>query len=101
MRIPLFFIRYQTPVVRNIQDRVALLTKLPVLHQESIQVLRYGRGQYCHEHLDLLPGDEAGPRMATILIYLMDSEEGGEVRDCRLGVELKCEINAQLFEPHT
>lgn len=69
-------------MVSSIQDRVALLTRLPVLHQEMIQVLRYGKDQYCHKHKDILPdGDAAGQRVATILIYLADSEEGGEVRD--------------------
>ena len=58
---------------------MALLTRLPVLHQEYIQVLRYGRDQFCNKHTDILPGDAAGPRLATILIYLADSEEGGEV----------------------
>lgn len=71
--------RYETPMVSRIQDRVALMTRLPVLHQEDMQVLRYGKDQYYHKHTDSLPGDAAGPRVATILIYLADAEEGGEV----------------------
>jgi len=47
------------------------------------KVLRYGKDQYYHKHTDSLPGDTAGPRVATILIYLADVEEGGEVSDGR------------------
>lgn len=72
-------IRYQTPMISSIQDRVALLARLPVMHQEYIQVLRYGKDQFLTRHTDSLPGDKAGPRVATILIYLADVEEGGEV----------------------
>jgi hypothetical protein len=63
-------IRYETPMVSRIQDRVALMTRLPVLHQEDMQVLRYGKDQYYHKHTDSLPGDTAGPRVATILVFL-------------------------------
>ncbi|GAX75544.1 hypothetical protein CEUSTIGMA_g2987.t1 [Chlamydomonas eustigma] len=34
--------------------------------------------QYYHKHTDSLQDDDAGPRLATILIYLADAEEGGE-----------------------
>ena len=67
-------------MLTRIQDRVALMTRLPVIHQEDMQVLRYGMEQYYHKHTDSLPGDAAGPRVATLLIYLADAEEGGEVR---------------------
>lgn len=37
--------RYQTDIVKRMEDRIALLTHLPVTHQEDVQVLRYGIGQ--------------------------------------------------------
>jgi prolyl 4-hydroxylase len=42
------------------------------------QVLRYARGQYYKEHMDTLHDEVAGPRIATILLYLNNVEEGGE-----------------------
>ena len=48
------------------------------------QILRYGIGQYYHQHTDSLPNDIAGPRVATLLIYLADCQEGGEVRKGQL-----------------
>ena len=40
------------------------------------QVLRYGPGQKYGAHMDSLIDDS--PRMATVLLYLHDTEEGGE-----------------------
>eukprot|EP00195_Chlamydomonas_chlamydogama_P005831 CAMPEP_0202903772 /NCGR_PEP_ID=MMETSP1392-20130828/26225_1 /ASSEMBLY_ACC=CAM_ASM_000868 /TAXON_ID=225041 /ORGANISM="Chlamydomonas chlamydogama, Strain SAG 11-48b" /LENGTH=367 /DNA_ID=CAMNT_0049591101 /DNA_START=121 /DNA_END=1224 /DNA_ORIENTATION=- len=71
-----FLNRYQTPVIARIQDRVAVFTRAPVVHQEDMQVLRYGVGQYYHKHTDSLDNDT--PRMATLLLYLSDPVEGGE-----------------------
>jgi prolyl 4-hydroxylase len=41
-----------------------------------MQVLRYGIGQFYKRHTDSLENDS--PRIATLLIYLADPEEGGE-----------------------
>ncbi|KAJ9513678.1 hypothetical protein QJQ45_015435 [Haematococcus lacustris] len=71
-----FVNRYQDSIMQAIQDRIALYTHAPVLHQEDMQVLRYGVGQYYHRHQDSLSEDS--PRMATLLLYLSDATEGGE-----------------------
>ncbi|KAF5840968.1 hypothetical protein DUNSADRAFT_14992 [Dunaliella salina] len=71
-----FLTRYQDDIVKSIEERVALHTRAPVSHQEDVQVLRYGVGEYYHSHRDSLPNDS--PRMATVLIYLADPEVGGE-----------------------
>lgn len=73
-----FLRRYQDPVVTRIENRVAAWTHLPVSHQEDIQVLRYGIGQFYKVHADTLKDDEAGVRVATVLVYLNEPEEGGE-----------------------
>lgn len=71
-----FLARYETPMIGAIQERVAQWTKLNVSHQEDMQVLRYGIGQKYGAHYDSL-GDDT-PRVATVLLYLRDVEEGGE-----------------------
>ncbi|KAG2446166.1 hypothetical protein HXX76_000761 [Chlamydomonas incerta] len=71
-----FINRYATPVLAKIEDRVAVLTRVPVQYQEDMQVLRYGNGQYYHRHTDSLENDS--PRLATVLLYLSDPELGGE-----------------------
>lgn len=71
-----FLARYQDDVIGDIQERVSAWTKLPVSHQEDMQVLRYALGQEYGAHYDSLDNDS--PRIATVLLYLRDTVEGGE-----------------------
>lgn len=48
----------------------------PPALQEDFQVLRYGIGQKYGSHYDTL--EEAHPRLATVIVYLQDTEAGGE-----------------------
>ncbi|KXZ43534.1 hypothetical protein GPECTOR_88g477 [Gonium pectorale] len=73
-----FLKRYQDEIVERIENRVAAWTQIPVVHQEDTQVLRYGLGQQYKVHADTLRDDEAGVRVATVLIYLNEPEAGGE-----------------------
>lgn len=47
------------------------------------QVLRYDVGQYYHQHMDVLSNDQAGPRVATVLLYF--NTPGG--RPCRVAFQ--------------
>lgn len=71
-----FLPRLKDSIVTSIEDRVAAWVNIPTIHQEDIQVLRYGYGQKYGAHTDSLIDDSA--RLATVLIYLNDVEEGGE-----------------------
>ncbi|KAL4422743.1 hypothetical protein ABPG75_008940 [Micractinium tetrahymenae] len=74
-------------VVARIERRVATATHLPVSHAENLQVLRYELDQEYKAHYDVIETEEktavglqqtANPRVATLLMYLTDVEEGGE-----------------------
>uniref|UniRef100_A0A7S0X1H1 procollagen-proline 4-dioxygenase n=1 Tax=Chlamydomonas leiostraca TaxID=1034604 RepID=A0A7S0X1H1_9CHLO len=73
-----FLRRYQDAVVERLENKVAAWTHLPLDHQEDTQVLRYGIGQFYRVHSDTLRDEQAGVRVATVLIYLNEPEEGGE-----------------------
>ncbi|MEW5315416.1 MAG: hypothetical protein WDW38_006847 [Sanguina aurantia] len=73
-----FLRRYQDAVVERVENRIAAWTHLPVSHQEDLQLLRYGVGQFYKVHSDTLRDDEAGIRVATVLLYLNEPQEGGE-----------------------
>ena len=71
-------------VVEAIERRIAELTMLPEENQEALQVLHYGHGEKYGAHMDTffdkrLTGPEVGgERIATILMFLNEPEEGGE-----------------------
>ncbi|MBX3718258.1 MAG: 2OG-Fe(II) oxygenase [Parachlamydiales bacterium] len=94
-------------IIRNIEKRIAALTMLPEENGEGIQVLSYGPGAEYQPHYDYFdpatPGgkacyDRGGQRIATLIIYLHTTEEGGETifPKARIGVR-PIKGNAVLF----
>lgn len=82
-----FLNRGKFPLVTMLENRLARITMLPPYHGEDLQVLKYGVGQKYDAHHDVGELDsksgaqlaaEGGHRVATVLLYLTDVEEGGE-----------------------
>ncbi|KAM0055155.1 putative procollagen-proline 4-dioxygenase [Helianthus debilis subsp. tardiflorus] len=77
-----FLARGYDETVRTIEERIADFTFLPVENGEGLQVLHYEVGQQYEPHfdyfLDPFNAKNGGQRMATVLMYLTDVEEGGE-----------------------
>lgn len=89
-----FVSRVHDPVIQTVLQRVATWVKAPVENHEDLQVLRYGVGQKYGAHTDSLIDDS--PRMATILLYLHDTEEGGETAFPETHVDVTPELEARL-----
>jgi prolyl 4-hydroxylase len=75
------------PVVKNIQRKIAQATQIPEENCEDFQVLHYDLGGEYQPHFDYFdistPGglshyNRGGQRVATFMIYLANTEEGGE-----------------------
>lgn len=80
------------PFLKSIERKTASLVRLPVNHQEPVQVLRYGQTEKYDSHHDFFEPSlyqqdpdtlrliENGRRnrMITVFWYLSDVEEGGE-----------------------
>ena len=79
-------------VLRKLETRVARLARIPRLHQEPVQVLRYGFGEKYDQHTDyfdpelysqddetlsLIQGGRRN-RLATVFWYLTNVTQGGE-----------------------
>jgi len=69
-------------VLDKIERRIAEALLIPVEHFEGFNVLRYQLGQHYYSHMDSFDPKDFGPqptnRLATVLLYLSDVEEGGE-----------------------
>ncbi|KAL0424903.1 UNVERIFIED_CONTAM: putative prolyl 4-hydroxylase 10 [Sesamum radiatum] len=77
-----FLARGRDKIVQRIEKRIADFTFLPVEHGEGLQILHYEVGQKYEPHydyfLDEFNTQNGGQRVATVLMYLSDVEEGGE-----------------------
>lgn len=95
------------PVVANIEERIANLTMMPIENGESIQVLHYLPGAEYKPHYDYFDPqtvggaacfNRGGQRLATFIMYLHDTEEGGETIFPKAKVSVKpIKGNAVLF----
>ena len=67
------------PVVRRIEERIANTTFIPFENGEAMYLLKYAVGQEYKPHYDWFhgAGKQSTQRMATIIMYLSDVEEGG------------------------
>ncbi|KAL4446852.1 hypothetical protein ABPG77_008096 [Micractinium sp. CCAP 211/92] len=69
-------------VLAFIEDKIAAVTMVPAGHGEPFNVLRYELSQHYDSHYDSFSEEEYGPqssqRIATVLLYLSDVEDGGE-----------------------
>ncbi|HYD81001.1 MAG TPA: 2OG-Fe(II) oxygenase [Paucimonas sp.] len=82
-----FFALNENPFIAGLDQRIARLMQLPVANGEGLQILNYRIGGEYKPHYDYfppqLPGSaphiaRGGQRVATLVIYLNDVEEGGE-----------------------
>lgn len=57
--------RNQDPIIAALEERLALWSQIPVVHQEDLQVLRYSPGEKFDPHYDMFG------RVMTVIMYLM------------------------------
>ncbi|KAI8470885.1 MAG: hypothetical protein J3K34DRAFT_458598 [Monoraphidium minutum] len=69
-------------VLAWLEEKIAAVTLLPASHGEAFNILRYDLGAHYDSHMDTFDpkdfGEQDSQRMATVLVYLSDVEEGGE-----------------------
>jgi prolyl 4-hydroxylase len=93
----MFFALGENPLIERIEQRIAALLDLPVIHGEGLQVLHYQHGQEYQPHVDWFdpaqPGHarvtaQGGQRVASVVMYLNTPEAGGGTGFPALGLEV-------------
>jgi prolyl 4-hydroxylase len=92
-----FFHINENPFIAKLDHRIAALMNLPVHNGEGIQILNYQIGGEYKPHFDYFPPDlpgsathiaRGGQRVATLVMYLNDVEEGGETIFPEIGLKV-------------
>jgi prolyl 4-hydroxylase len=100
------FDRGGDPVVKAVEQRLAVLSGLPEPNGEGLQILHYRVGGEYRPHFDYFdpatPGcalqlKHGGQRLLTIILYLNDVEGGGGTIFPELGLEFLPEKGAALM----
>lgn len=81
------FLHHQgSPLLLNLESRVSELTGCPISHQETLQVLRYEKGQYYLPHLDYWdPGLRVSPFLPSLLLMIAYYQSPQEVKRSHAG----------------
>lgn len=90
------------PIIKNIYQRISDMTMVPKVNFESMQILRYTKGQEYKTHHDMALKDLemlSGPRILTFFLYLSDVEEGGETFFPQLDLKVKPKRGSAVLWP--
>lgn len=102
--------RGESPLVARIEARLAALMRWPVERGEGLQLLRYEKGNEYRPHFDWfdasLPGprkhlESGGQRLATVIMYLTDVEQGGATSFPKLGLQVQPKKGSAVFFANT
>ena len=93
----MFFERGENAVVARLEQRIGALLRWPVEFGEGLQILRYRPGAQYRPHYDYFdpaePGTptilrRGGQRLATLVMYLQEPDQGGATTFPDVGLEV-------------
>ncbi len=102
--------RGENELVARIEARIEALTRWPAENGEGLQVLRYDKGNEYRPHFDwfdpALPGprkhmERGGQRVATMIMYLSDVEQGGATSFPNVGLQIQPKKGCAVFFANT
>ena len=77
-----FLQRGQDTPIKDIEAKIAKMSGIPAENGEGLQILNYEASEKYEAHFDYFHDQvnqvDGGQRLATMLMYLTDVEEGGE-----------------------
>lgn len=102
----MFFERGENPIVARLEQRIAALLRWPLEFGEGLQILRYAPGAQYRPHYDYFdPGEpgtpvilrRGGQRVATLVMYLQEPEQGGATTFPDVGLEVAPKRGTGVF----
>jgi len=93
-----YFIRRENEFIARLEERISELMNWPLEFGEGVQVLNYQVGNEYKAHFDYFPPNEpgslthlanGGQRVATLVMYLNDVEDGGDTYFPSIGLSVK------------
>jgi prolyl 4-hydroxylase len=102
----MFFERGENAVVARVEQRIARLLRWPLEFGEGLQILRYAPGAQYRPHYDYFdPGEpgtptilrRGGQRVATLVMYLQEPEQGGATTFPDVGLEVAPKRGTGVF----
>lgn len=100
------FQRGENELVAAIEARISNYVQIPIHHGEGFQILHYGVGGEYRPHFDYFdpvhPGshkclEKGGQRVATVIMYLNEVEEGGETIMPHVGLRCRPRPGQAVF----
>lgn len=101
-----FLSKAQTPLIADIESRVAAFANWPESHQETMQILNYGIDEEYQPHFDYFDPKaktsetilkRGGQRVATVIMYLNDCVAGGGTVFPDAGIEVRPKKGCAVF----
>lgn len=92
-----FFYVHENDFISVLDNRIAEVMCWPVLNGEGLQILHYQPGGEYKAHFDYFPYEQSGSkihlasggqRVATLIIYLSEVEQGGETTFPEIGLSI-------------
>jgi len=102
----MFFERGENATVARLEQRIAALLRWPLEFGEGLQILRYSPGAQYRPHYDYFdPGEpgtptilrRGGQRVATLVMYLQEPEQGGATTFPDVGLEVAPKRGTGVF----
>ncbi|MDM0020819.1 2OG-Fe(II) oxygenase [Variovorax saccharolyticus] len=102
----MFFERGENATVARLEQRIAALLRWPLEFGEGLQILRYAPGAQYRPHYDYFdPGEpgtptilrRGGQRVATLVMYLQEPEQGGATTFPDVGLEVAPKRGTGVF----
>ena len=102
----MFFERGENAIVARLEQRIATLLHWPLEFGEGLQILRYAPGAQYRPHYDYFdPGEpgtptilrRGGQRVATLVMYLQEPEQGGGTTFPDVGLEVAPKRGTGVF----